>query len=118
VTRLATDGLLARTATVRAELFGSLGVTGHGYGTVKAVVLGLEGDQPDLADPTAAEPRVSAMRNDKVLRLGGKHAITFSMDEDLVLYARWVSCPVDTKCVDGPAPCAEPLRLRTTPRTR
>jgi L-serine dehydratase len=44
VTQLASEGLLARTASVRAEMFGSLGVTGHGHGTVKAVVLGLEGE--------------------------------------------------------------------------
>ena len=47
VTRLATDGLLTRTAAVRAEMFGSLGVTGHGHGTVKAVTaarLAVRGD--------------------------------------------------------------------------
>jgi L-serine dehydratase len=88
VTRLAADRLLVRTVAVRAEMFGSLGVTGHGHGTVKAVVLGLEGERPDLVDPAAAEPRVSAVRNDKVLRLGGTHAISFSMDDDLVLQRR------------------------------
>src|SRR5688572_32879911 len=82
VTRLATDGLLARTAAVRAEMFGSLGVTGHGHGTVKAVVLGLEGEKPDLVDPDAAEPRVAEVQDDQVLRLDGQHAITFSMDDD------------------------------------
>jgi L-serine dehydratase len=88
VTQLASDGLLARTAAVRAEMFGSLGVTGHGHGTVKAVVLGLEGEKPDLVDPEAAEPRVIVVQNEKLLRLGGTHAITFSMDDDLVLHRR------------------------------
>ena len=88
VTRLASDGLLTRTAAVRAEMFGSLGVTGHGHGTVKAVVLGLEGEQPDLVDPAAAEPRVTEVRNDKLLRLAGTHTIAFSMDDDLVLHRR------------------------------
>ena len=88
VTRLATDGLLTRTAAVRAEMFGSLGVTGHGHGTVKAVVLGLEGEKPDLVDPEAAEPRVAEVHDEKVLRLGGEHAIAFSMDDDLVLHRR------------------------------
>ncbi len=40
------DGLLYDVAGVRAELFGSLGATGHGHGSVKAVVLGLTGEQP------------------------------------------------------------------------
>ena len=88
VTRLAADGLLTRTRTVRAEMFGSLGVTGHGHGTVKAVVLGLEGAQPDLVDPAAAEPRVDAVRDEGVLRLAGEHEIAFSMDSDLVLHRR------------------------------
>jgi L-serine dehydratase len=88
VARLATEGLLARTARVRAEMFGSLGVTGHGHGTVKAVVLGLEGEQPDLVDPEAAESRVAAARTENRLRLAGKRLIAFSMDDDLVLHRR------------------------------
>ena len=69
-------------------MFGSLGVTGHGHGTVKAVILGLEGEQPDLVDPASAEPRVAAVGTDTVLRLGGKHLIAFSIDDDLVLHRR------------------------------
>jgi L-serine dehydratase len=88
VTRLAADGLLTATAAVRAEMFGSLGVTGHGHGTVKAVVLGLEGERPDLVDPEAAEPRVAQLYDEKVLRLGGTHAVAFSVDDDLVLHRR------------------------------
>jgi L-serine dehydratase len=88
VARLAAEGQLARTARVRAEMFGSLGVTGHGHGTVKAVVLGLEGEQPDLVDPEAAESRVTAARTENLLRLGGTQPIAFSMDDDLVLHRR------------------------------
>ncbi|HET6479315.1 MAG TPA: serine dehydratase beta chain, partial [Actinoplanes sp.] len=39
-----------RTVQVRAELFGSLGATGHGHGTPKAVLLGLEGEDPETVD--------------------------------------------------------------------
>jgi L-serine dehydratase len=87
-TRLADDGLLASTAGVRAEMFGSLGVTGHGHGTVKAVVLGLEGEQPELVDPAAAEPRVETVRVEGRLRLAGEHVIGFALDDDLVLHRR------------------------------
>jgi L-serine dehydratase len=86
--RLERDGLLARTARVRAELFGSLGATGHGHGSVKAVVLGLEGEQPDLVDPAAAEPRVGAVRDGGRLLLAGKVSIPFSVDDDVVLHRR------------------------------
>ena len=84
--RLCDEGLLARVAAVRCELFGSLGATGHGHGSVKAVVLGLEGDQPDLVDPVAAEPRVAAVRAAGKLRLAGEHPIAFSVDDDVVLH--------------------------------
>jgi L-serine dehydratase len=87
-TRLEREGLLPRTAGVRAELFGSLGATGHGHGSVKAVVLGLEGDQPDLVDPAAAEPRVAAVRERGELLLAGKRPIAFSVDDDVVLHRR------------------------------
>ncbi|MDL2082308.1 serine dehydratase beta chain, partial [Streptomyces sp. GXMU-J15] len=41
--RLRNEGLLPSVASVRSELYGSLGATGHGHGTPKAVLLGLEG---------------------------------------------------------------------------
>src|SRR5918998_436359 len=72
VFRLQEEGLLAR---VRCELFGSLGATGHGHGSVKAVVLGLEGERPELVDPGTAEPRVEAIRSAGKLSLAGEHPI-------------------------------------------
>ncbi|MGI6870511.1 L-serine ammonia-lyase [Amycolatopsis sp. 3B14] len=86
--RLAETGLLPRTAGLRCELFGSLGATGHGHGSVKAVVLGLSGEQPHLVDPVAAEPAVTAARADGAISLLGKHRIAFSVDEDIVLHRR------------------------------
>ncbi|MEU6775022.1 L-serine ammonia-lyase, iron-sulfur-dependent, subunit alpha [Streptomyces sp. NPDC046759] len=53
--RLKRDGLLAQTAAVRVELFGSLGATGHGHGTPRAVLLGLEGNEPHTVDVTEAD---------------------------------------------------------------
>jgi L-serine dehydratase len=47
---LADDGLLDRVAAVRVELFGSLGATGHGHGSERAVLLGLEGERPETVD--------------------------------------------------------------------
>jgi L-serine dehydratase len=86
--RLRDDGLLCGVGGVRVELFGSLGATGHGHGSVKAVVLGLGGEEPDVVDPLAAQPRVEAIRHDGTLRLAGEHAIAFSVDDDVVLHRR------------------------------
>lgn len=84
--RLRASGLLPRVATVRCELFGSLGATGHGHGSVKAVVLGLSGEQPHLVDPVAAEPEVQATREQGRISLCGEHEIAFSTDDDVVLH--------------------------------
>ena len=88
VSRLHDTGLLERVASVRCELFGSLGATGHGHGSVPAVVLGLSGEQPHLVDPVEAEPIVSAVRSGGRIALGGKHTVTFSVDDDVVLHRR------------------------------
>src|ERR1700761_8413725 len=53
--RLDREGKVAATAAVHVELFGSLGATGHGHGTVKAVVAGLSGEMPDTVDPQHAQ---------------------------------------------------------------
>jgi L-serine dehydratase len=85
---LADDGLLDSVSRVRAELFGSLGATGHGHGSVKAVVLGLSGERPDQVDPAAAQPLVDAVRERGVLPLPGTAGIAFDLDQDVVLHRR------------------------------
>jgi L-serine dehydratase len=75
-------------ARVRAELFGSLGATGHGHGSDKAVMLGLEGERPEDIDTATVPVRVAAIRESGRLRLLGTHEITFTEDDDLVLHRR------------------------------
>ncbi|MDQ1016113.1 L-serine ammonia-lyase [Streptomyces afghaniensis] len=86
--RLRNEELLAPTTTVRAELYGSLGATGHGHGTPKAVLLGLEGDSPRTVDVEKADERVEAIRAGGRLNLLGEHEIAFSYDDDMVLHRR------------------------------
>ncbi|MCX3059417.1 L-serine ammonia-lyase [Streptomyces beihaiensis] len=75
---LESDGVLARTHRVRAELFGSLGATGHGHGSVKAVVLGLAGHVPEEVDPAIAEPTVARVEETGLLRLLDKQPVSFA----------------------------------------
>ena len=82
------DGLLPDVRGVRAELFGSLGATGHGHGSVKAVVLGLSGEQPETVDPAAAEPPLPAPRVRALRDLLGRVPIPFDVDSDVVLHRR------------------------------
>ncbi|MEU3547560.1 L-serine ammonia-lyase [Streptomyces longwoodensis] len=88
VRRLRNEGLLPSVASVRCELYGSLGATGHGHGTPKAVLLGLEGDSPRTVDVETADERVAAIRETGRLRLLGEHEVPFAFDDDLVLHRR------------------------------
>src|SRR5690242_12525641 len=65
---LRAEGIASEVRKVRAELFGSLGATGHGHGTVKAVVLGLQGHAPDTVDPVLVEPSVQEVHETNSLR--------------------------------------------------
>lgn len=86
--RLRSEGLLDRTASVRAELFGSLGATGHGHGTPRAVLLGLEGESPRTIDIEAAGISMDRIRETRRLRLLGSHEIAFDPGAQLVLHRR------------------------------
>jgi L-serine dehydratase len=86
--RLRNEDLLTPTTSIRAELYGSLGATGHGHGTPKAVLLGLEGASPRTVDVEGADARVEAIRTGGRLALLGEHEIGFSFDDHLVLHRR------------------------------
>ncbi|MDX3802871.1 L-serine ammonia-lyase [Streptomyces sp. AK04-3B] len=85
---LAAVGMLTDTAGLRAQLFGSLGATGHGHGTPKAVMLGLEGHTPDTVDVDRAELDVERITRSHRLHLPGGHTIAFRPDTDIVLHRR------------------------------
>ncbi|MDH6567649.1 L-serine dehydratase [Streptomyces sp. SAI-117] len=86
--RLRNEDLLPSVASVRCELYGSLGATGHGHGTPKAVLLGLEGASPRTVDVEGADDRVAEIKAAGALKLLGEHEISFSFDDDLVLHRR------------------------------
>jgi L-serine dehydratase len=85
--RLQRDGLLANVAAVRTELFGSLGATGKGHGTDKAVILGLLGEEPDTIDTTTVVARIDAIRAAQRLDVLGVQPITF-VDKQHILFRR------------------------------
>lgn len=80
--------LLGQLARVRVELFGSLAHTGRGHGTDKAVLLGLEGNWPDLIDPDIMEPRLAAIRASKRITIMGVQEIDFDEKYDLAFNKR------------------------------
>ncbi len=86
--RLQHDGALAHTARVQAQLYGSLGATGKGHGSDKAVLLGLAGHEPDSVDVDAVPALLAQVRRMGRLVLLGAHEIAFAEKDDLRLYRR------------------------------
>ena len=86
--RLLHEGRLGATTRVCAQLYGSLGATGKGHGTDKAVLLGLLGFEPDTVDVDGIATHVKRIRDDKNLRLLGEHDVAFNEKADLIFYRR------------------------------
>ncbi|MEU1407195.1 L-serine ammonia-lyase [Streptomyces sp. NPDC005728] len=86
--RLRNEELLESVTSIRSELYGSLGATGHGHGTPKAVLLGLEGASPRTVDVENADQRVEDIKATGRLSLLGEREITFDFDADLKLHRR------------------------------
>ena len=90
---LVEHGLVDATERIHVQLFGSLGATGHGHGSDRAVLLGLEGEDPETVDTERANSRVESMKAERRLLLagGGEHGgkdLAFDPDADLIMHRR------------------------------
>ena len=88
VKALQNDGQLAQTHRVSTELFGSLGATGKGHGSDKAVILGLEGEQPESVDTTQIDTRMTEIRKQQKINLLGENTIVFVEKNDLAMHRK------------------------------
>jgi L-serine dehydratase len=77
------DGLLEPTQEIAVRLYGSLALTGVGHGTDRAILVGLEGAEPETVDPDHIAAAVRRIRESGRLKLLGKHEIAF--DEPMQL---------------------------------
>src|ERR1700682_4563984 len=85
VERVKAAGLLSDVASMRVELFGSLGATGRGHGSVEAVAAGLSGELPETVAPAAIVATAATARATGAIRLGGGHPFALAIDDDIVL---------------------------------
>jgi L-serine dehydratase len=85
---LAEPGRLQDVVRVRAEVFGSLALTGRGHGTDKAVLMGLEGHYPDVIDPDIIPAALARIRGEQRVLLHGTHAVAFDEKRDLAMNKR------------------------------
>jgi L-serine dehydratase len=86
--RLQHEGLLARTTHVVVMLYGSLGATGKGHGSDKAVMLGLMGWEPDTVDVDAVPTLLAQVNQAKHLLLLGHQPVSFNPSEAIVFKRR------------------------------
>jgi L-serine dehydratase len=77
------SGLLDQAAAIRAELFGSLGATGRGHGSDRAVILGLMGETPEDVDIESIPRRTAEVLRTGRLMVLGAHEVAFKAGEHL-----------------------------------
>ncbi len=84
------QGALGQAQALKAELFGSLGATGRGHGSDKAVLLGLQGEAPELIDPAGIESQLARIRQQKQLSLLGRQVISFQEKKQLLFHRKYL----------------------------
>ncbi|WP_104062373.1 L-serine ammonia-lyase [Arthrobacter sp. 4R501] len=78
------SGNLEKVAGLRVDLYGSLAATGHGHGTMTAILLGLEGFHPEKILPAEVEERLVAIAETGTLQFAGSVPLPYGV-KDMVL---------------------------------
>jgi len=73
---------------IKTDLLGSLGATGKGHGSDKAVLLGLCGEHPETVDVETIDSRLKSIRDAKKLVLKSGQVIQFDEKADLIMHRR------------------------------
>ncbi|MCH8491631.1 MAG: L-serine ammonia-lyase [Idiomarina sp.] len=79
---------LDNVTSVEVELFGSLGQTGKGHGTGKAVILGLAGEYPERVDTRKVDDFLATVDKTETLKLLGEHEIVFPRNGAITFHRR------------------------------
>lgn len=85
---LANQGHFEAIDELRSELFGSLGQTGKGHGTGKAVILGLMGEAPDTVDTDKIDAILESVSNNEKLLLCDGREVKFSRANGVTYHRR------------------------------
>lgn len=82
------SGHLNNADGIKVELFGSLGQTGKGHGTGKAVILGLVGETPETVDTDTVEDFLEQTRKTEKLNLLGEKEVSFPSEGAITFHRR------------------------------
>lgn len=88
VDELKKQNLLNKTERVKCELFGSLGQTGIGHGTGKAIILGLSGETPEEILVDSIEPILLKVVENQKIKLDGSHLVSFPKSNAIIYHHR------------------------------
>jgi L-serine dehydratase len=83
VRTLQEKNLLETVTGIQVLLYGSLAKTGKGHGTDVAVLLGLQGLDPETCDVNSLPIIMEAIQREKILTLGGIKQVSFTPEKDL-----------------------------------
>jgi len=110
---LENEDVLNQTDRVKIELFGSLGQTGKGHGTGKAVILGLSGESPEDIPVDSIDSILDKVDNTQCLLLAGKYSVPFPK-KGTIIYHRKKSLPAHANAMTLFAFTGEKLLLEKT----
>jgi L-serine dehydratase len=82
------QGLLDKVNTIKVELYGSLGQTGIGHGTGKAVILGLSGYLPENCDPDLVPVILKQVDESQQIALKQGPTVGFAREGAIVFHRR------------------------------
>lgn len=88
IDELVAQGQLTSIDCIKTELFGSLGQTGIGHGTGKAVILGLHGYLPEDVPVDEIDQTVERVANTEKILLNNIHQVCFPKQEAIIYHRR------------------------------
>lgn len=88
VDHLTEQGLIDQVDCIRTELFGSLGQTGIGHGTGKAVILGLSGETPENIAVESIDRILAEVNETEVIKINDSKTVSFPKANAIVYHRR------------------------------
>lgn len=74
--------------SIKVELFGSLGHTGKGHGSDKAVILGLLGELPETVEPDTVPDKIKQINDSGSLLLDKSNSIIFNSKKHIIFHRK------------------------------
>ena len=88
IDNLVSQGKLGDVDQISCELFGSLGQTGIGHGTGKAVILGLTGQAPETIAVEKIDSTLNEVNQQAKIKLNGQYQIAFNVGKAIIYHRR------------------------------